>query len=88
MIYLIRLSDSPSFKYWITTNTAGACLSAPTPQDALIEFVRASFKLISGGNSYTIADQHILSRNKRHGDILAKAPTIRQLIDNYPEYFI
>lgn len=88
MIYLICLSDSPIFKYWITTDTTGAYSSASTPQDAIIEFVRATFKLISVGNNYAIADQHILSRNKRHGDILAKASTIQQLIDNYPEYFI
>ena len=88
MIYLINISSYPNFKYWVADDTTGACLSASTPQDAIIEFVRASFKLISGGNNYAIADQHILSCNKRHGDILAKAPTIQQLIDNYPEYFI
>ena len=31
---------------------------------------------------------HILSDNEYYGDILAKAPTVRQLIDIYPEYFI
>ena len=88
MIYLTYIPSSIGFEYWIVSDTAGANLSASTPQDAVVEFERASFNLASGKNSCTITDQHILSDNKYYGDILAKAPTVRQLIDIYPEYFV
>ena len=82
MIYLINIPSYTNFKYWVVDDTTGACLSASTPQDAIIEFVRESFKFNSDCSNYAIADQRIF------GDILAKASTIQQLIDNYPEYFI
>ena len=89
MIYLISLPASPGFRYyWIVTDTTGASLSASTPQHAIAEFERSAFDLTYGDNNYSITDQYILSHGEHHGDILAKASTIRQLIDNYPEYFI
>ena len=88
MIYLMRIPSSRNFEYWVATDTVGATCSASTPQDAIVEFERETFNLTDNHNNYTITDQHILSDNKHYGDILAKAPTIRQLIDNYPEYFI
>ena len=88
MIYLIRLSNDTSSRYWIITDTTGASLSAPTPQDAITEFERSAFDLTYGDNNYSITDKYVLCHNKHHGDILAKAPTIQQLVDNYPEYFI
>lgn len=88
MIYLINISSYPNFKYWVVDDTTGASLSAPTPQDAITEFERSAFDLTYGDNNYYITDKYVLCHNKHHGDILAKAPTIQQLIDNYPEYFI
>ena len=88
MIYLINISSYPNFNYWIVDDTTGASLSASTPQDAIVEFKRSSFDLVGGNNDYYITDKYMLSHNKHHGDILAKAPTIQQLIDTYPEYFI
>ena len=88
MIYLTYIPSSRGFEYWVVNDTIGANLSASTPHDAVVEFERASFNLAHCKNSYTITDQHILSDNEYYGDILAKAPTVRQLIDIYPEYFI
>ena len=88
MIYLTYIPSSRDFEYWVVNDTIGANLSASTPQDAVVEFERASFNLIRDNNIYTITNQHILSSNEYYGDILAKASTIRQLVDNYPEYFI
>ena len=88
MIYLINISSYPNFKYWVVDDTTGASLSASTPQDAIVEFERASFKLTSGDNDYSITDQYVLSHDEYRGEILAKAPSTQQLVDNYPEYFI
>lgn len=88
MIYLIRLSNDTSSRYWIITDTTGASLSTSTPQDAIAEFKRSVFDLTYKDNEYSITDRHVLSHGEHHGDILAKAPTIQQLVDNYPEYFI
>ena len=88
MIYLISISSYPNFKYWVVDDTTGAFLSAPTPQDAITEFERSVFDLTYKDNEYSITDRHVLSHGEHHGDILAKAPTIQQLVDNYPEYFI
>ena len=88
MIYLIRIPSSRGFEYWVVNDTIGANLSASTPHDAVVEFERGCFNLTSGKNSCTITDQHILSDNEYYCDILAKAPTVRQLIDICPEYFI
>ena len=88
MLYLMYIPSSKGFEYWVVDDTTGANLSASTPQDAVVEFKQASFDLTSDNNDYIITDQHILSSNEYYGDILAKASTIRQLVDNYPEYFI
>ena len=88
MIYLINISSYPNFKYWVVDDTTGASLSASTPQDAIVEFKHSSFDLTGGNNDYYITDKYILSHGKHHGDILARAPTIQQLVDRYPEYFI
>lgn len=88
MIYLINIPSSVGYKYWVVSDTTGACLSAPTPQDALAAFKRASFKLTKNGNDYSITAQYVLAHGEYYGDIIAKAPTIRQLVNTYPEYFI
>lgn len=88
MIYLINISSYPNFKYWVVDDTTGASLSTSTPQDAIAEFKRSVFDLTYKDNEYSITDRHVLSHGEHHGDILAKAPTIQQLVDNYPEYFI
>jgi len=88
MIYLIRLSNDTSSRYWIITDTTGASLSTSTPQDAIAEFKRSVFDLTYGDNNYSITEHEVLSNGKSHGRILAKANTIQSLINNYPEYFI
>ena len=89
MIYLVYMPSSRGFEYWIVHYTnVGATCSASTPQDAIVEFEHETFNLTDNHNNYTITDQYILSGDKYYGDILAKAPTIRHLIDTYPEYFI
>lgn len=88
MIYLINISSYPNFNYWVVDDTTGANLSASTPQDAIVEFKRSSFDLTGGNNDYYITDKYILSHGKHHGNILAKASTIQQMIDNCPEYSI
>lgn len=88
MIYLINIPLYQNFKYWVVDDATGACLSASTPQDAIAEFERLAFDLTYGDNNYSITDQYVLSHGEYHGEILARAPTIQQLVDNYPEYFI
>ena len=88
MIYLVHIPSSRGFEYWVVHDTVGATCSASTPQDAIVEFEHDSFNLTDNDNDYTITDQYILSGDKYYGDILAKAPTIQQLIDTCPEYFI
>lgn len=40
MIYLMYISSSPSFSYWLTTNTQGAAQSAATLIQAIANFER------------------------------------------------
>ena len=88
MIYLIYIPSSPSFSYWIITNTQGAKQSAATPIQAIANFERQRFKLKDRKNNYIVTEHEVLSHNKFHGRILAKANTVQSLISNYPEYFI
>ena len=88
MIYLIDISSYRNFKYWVIDDTTGASQSASTPQGAIAEFERSAFDLTYSDNNYSITDKYVLSHGKHHGDILAKASTIQQLADIYPEYFI
>ena len=88
MIYLIFIPSSPSYRYWIITDTQGAAQSAATPIQAIANFEQQMFKLVDRKNNYTVTEHEVLSHDKFHGRILAKANTIQSLIHNYPEYFI
>ena len=88
MIYLIYIPSSPSFSYWIITNTQGAAQSAATPIQAIANFERQMFKLKDRKNNYIVTEHEVLSNGKFNGRILAKANTIQSLVHNYLEYFI
>ena len=88
MIYLIYIPSSPSFSYWIITNTQGATQSAATSIQAIANFEQQMFKLKDRENNYIVTEHEVLRNGKFHGHILAKANTIQSLIHNYPEYFI
>ena len=88
MIYLIAIPENPDYLYWVITDTKGAIQSADTPMQAIANFKRQAFKLKDRANNYTITELEVLSNGKFHGHVLAKAVTVRSLINNYPEYFI
>lgn len=88
MIYLICVPNSPSFRYWIITNTQGAAQSAAAPIQAIANFEQQMFKLKDRKNNYIVTEHEVLSNGKFHGHILVKADTIQSLTHNYPEYFI
>lgn len=88
MIYLVSIPTSTDYRYWIITDTQGALHSAATPIQAIANFEQQMFKLKDSKNNYTITEHAVLSNGKFHGRTLAKAATVRSLINNYPEYFI
>lgn len=88
MIYLIYTPNPSDYRYWTISDTKGATMSANTPAQAFTAFKNQTFKLVDRKNNYSITEHEVLSHGKFHGRILAKASTIQQLIDNYPEYFI
>lgn len=88
MIYLISISNSTDYRYWIITDTKGATQSATTPIQAIAYFEQQRFKLKDCENNYSITEHEVLSNGKSHKRILAKANTIQSLINNYPEYFV
>ena len=88
MIYLIYIPSSTDYRYWTISDTKGATMSASTPIQAIANFEQQMFKLVDRKNNYTVTEHAVLSHDKFHGRILAKANTVQSLIDNYPEYFI
>ena len=88
MIYLIYIPNPSDYRYWTISDTKGATMSANTPARALTAFKYQTFKLKDRKNNYSITEHEVLSHDKFHGRILAKANTIQSLIHNYPEYFI